>query len=481
MSLPLDSASFDPAATSQLSVADGNRLSAVYDALVATDPATGTVRPKIAESLTSNDGGKKWTLRIRPDVRFSDGTAYDAAAVKANWLRHQNPATGSQQLAGVAAITNLETIPSDPLTLVVTLKSPNANFDRIVARGLSYNASPKVLAENPGSLREHPVGAGPFLLKEWIQGQRQVFVRNPDYWQKDKGLPYLDELVVTVDSDLTHSIENVNDGSDLTATVDPEAIALGRARGQSVTDLRLNGGAMVVFNTARGPFADPRTRRAVALAMSSSEINEKFFGGAATPAQGIFSSTSLVSNIQLKAPENQPEEAARLFDAVTDNGKNPVTFEFIGVFAPKTLAIAQYVQEKLSAYRGVHVNLTKYDISAFIATMTKNSPKWDGAWIQQWFDDPEPGLYESLYSTSPLNISGYANPDVDKAFDDGRLAGSAQSRRTAYTRVQVSLNEDLPIWVYQEAVFATVASSKVVGLKLFNDGVVHWEHVGLRR
>lgn len=114
----------------------------------------------------------------------------------------------------------------------------------------------------------------------------QTYIRNPDYRQKDKGLPYLDELVIRVDLDIRRGIDDLGKAADLTITVDPENIARGRASGLGVEELRLNGGAMVLFNTLRPPFDDPRARRAVAPALDSEEINERFYAGAGTPAKG---------------------------------------------------------------------------------------------------------------------------------------------------------------------------------------------------
>ncbi|NUU23128.1 MAG: ABC transporter substrate-binding protein, partial [Streptomycetaceae bacterium] len=406
LTLPGDAASFDPTQTSFVSVADGNRMVAVYDALVWTDPATGTVQPKIAESLLPEGAGDKWVLRLRPDVRFSDGVAYDAAAVKANWARHQDQSVRSFQMPAVMSIRSLEVDPADPLVLRIGLVAPNANFDRIVARNLSFNVSPAALKpDTVASLRDKPVGAGPFLLKEWIPGQRQVFVRNPDYWQKNKGLPYLDELVIRADMDVKRGVDSLGKDSDLMITVDPENIGLGRSRGMGVQELQLNGGAMVLFNNAAGPFTDPRARKAVALALSSTEINDKFYSGTGVPAKGLFSSSSPLANSQLAAPENNPTEAARLFDQVTANGTKPLEFTYISPSAPTTVAVARYMQQKLSAYRGVSMKIQEVDIPTYIRTVRKGNNTWSAAVGQQWIDDPEPGIYDMLSSSSYSNTS----------------------------------------------------------------------------
>ncbi|MCF2528564.1 ABC transporter substrate-binding protein [Yinghuangia soli] len=484
ITLPGDAASFDPAQTSFVNVADGSRMSAVYDSLVWTDPATGTVQPKIAESLVPVGAlADKWELRIRPGIKFTDGTPYDAAAVKANWARHADFTLKSFQFPAAFTIDHGQTTvdPADPLRLLITLKGRNANFDRLVARNLSFIVSPEALKpENVQKLRTTPVGAGPFLLTEWKQGESQRYVRNQNYWQKDKGLPYLDEVVIRVDIDVKRSVDGIGKSSDLMLTVDPENIKAGKDRGLGVEALQLNGGAMVLFNTKVGPFSDVKARRAMVLSLSSAEINERFYNSTGTPAKGIFSSSSPLASVQLSAPENDPETARKLWNEITANGTKPFEFRYISPSAPTTVDVARFIQQKLSAYPGVKMTIEQVDIPTYIKTVRKGLP-WDAAVGQQWIDDPEPGIWDTIHSQSLANSSGYESPEVDKSLAAARLQTDTDARRDYYTQVQMRLNQDLPFWVYQEAAAAALYTSKVTGLELFNDGLIHWDVIGLRR
>src|SRR5207253_3007805 len=67
----------------------------IYDQLLYQDAATGKVTPGTALSVTPSAGATVWTIKLRPDVKFSDGTAYDAAALKAYWQRMADPANAS--------------------------------------------------------------------------------------------------------------------------------------------------------------------------------------------------------------------------------------------------------------------------------------------------------------------------------------------------------------------------------------------------
>ncbi|MGR7002682.1 ABC transporter substrate-binding protein [Yinghuangia aomiensis] len=111
-----DLISLDPATAELAAYGDGQRMSALYDPLVVFTQASGTVTPQLAKSLTTTDGAR-WTLELRPNVTFSDGTPLDAAAVKFNWERLADPTLLSlhaQTLKGVTLTVVDLTHPDDP-------------------------------------------------------------------------------------------------------------------------------------------------------------------------------------------------------------------------------------------------------------------------------------------------------------------------------------------------------------------------------
>ncbi|MGC0416760.1 ABC transporter substrate-binding protein [Embleya sp. AB8] len=479
MSLPGDSTSLDPFATSYVNVADGSRMSALYDSLVWADPTTGSVRPQIAESLAINGPrADTWQLKIRPNVKFSDGTLLDAEAVRFNWERHKDPKVGSFQRGAASNIASLTV--SSPLTLDIKLVAENANFDHLVTRTLTFIASPTALRASPTGIGDKPVGAGPYKLVSWERGAKQTYTRNPDYWQREKGLPHLDNLTITVDTDVNHSITAVDQGkTDLTVAVDPLATAQAEDKKLGVQRISLNGGQMVVFNMNVAPFKDLRARRAFVFAFSGAELNQKFFGGKGTPAKGIFAASSPVANIQLAASENDKERAKQLFDDVTAGGTKPIKFTYWVPQAPASIRVAEYMKQVLGTYAGVEMDVKIVDIATYVKTVRGGgSTEWQAALGQQWIDDPEPGIYDLLHSKSMTNNSSYENALVDTALEDARRTTDPAQRRDAYTRVQLQVNKDMPFWVYQEAVAAAIHSPRITGVQLINDGVVLWDRIG---
>jgi peptide/nickel transport system substrate-binding protein len=467
----------DPFTAAYNNVVDGNRMAAIYDELVWADPNTGTVQPQLAESLLPKEPtAKVWMLTLRSDVKFTDGTPLDANAVKVNWDRHADPKVQSQQNAAAAG---LQTEVIDDTHLQITLPERNANFDRMVATQLTYIASPKCIASQ--KCAENPVGAGPFMLNpgNWHKGQSLTLDRNPTYFKK--GAPYLDHVVFKVDPDPGHAVGELESGrADATSTIDPVVVAQARDNGLGTVAVILSGGQMISFNTASGPFADPDARRAVANALSADAINQQIFEGTGAVAHGIFSASSPIANNQLDQPDNNPDEAARLFAKVTANGSKPLNATMIIPNAPNTVKVAQYIQQTLAKYPGVKLNVETLDVPTFI-TRSNIERRFEIKIDQTWLPDPEPILVGFLRSDSFSNCCFYKNPAVDQALITARTTTDNTVRRDAYTQVQIALNRDVPFWVYQEAIGTAVFAPRITGVSLHSDGVALFDRIGLRR
>src|SRR5690606_12293696 len=103
-----EQASMDPARFTGSGSSDAQRAFAVYGALVGMNATTGEVDPILAESLTANDDFTDWTLVLRDGLVFSDGSPFDADAVRVNWERIQDPASRSPGLALATSIASME-------------------------------------------------------------------------------------------------------------------------------------------------------------------------------------------------------------------------------------------------------------------------------------------------------------------------------------------------------------------------------------
>ena len=111
-------------------------MGAIYDTLMRIDPATKTFVPQLAESMTSNADGSEFTLKLRPNVKFSDGTDYDADAVVFGLKRHVQ--YGSALAGQVSSIKEYTVV--DKLTVKFTLTASVAELSLRAVRRAGHDS-----------------------------------------------------------------------------------------------------------------------------------------------------------------------------------------------------------------------------------------------------------------------------------------------------------------------------------------------------
>jgi peptide/nickel transport system substrate-binding protein len=123
--------SLDPTVAAGGGATGGIEMAAIYDTLIRWDPVTATYVPRTALAVEPNADATQWTIRVRPEVLFTDGTAYDAAAVKAGLDRHRSPLNRTPSAAHMARVSDVAVV--DALTVVVSLTEPWPGFIAVLA------------------------------------------------------------------------------------------------------------------------------------------------------------------------------------------------------------------------------------------------------------------------------------------------------------------------------------------------------------
>jgi peptide/nickel transport system substrate-binding protein len=440
----------------------------VYDMLMYNDVSTGTIVAQTAESLTSTDA-QNWTLKIRPGIKFTDGTPYDAAAVKFNWLRLQDPANAATKAAQANLIATMTV--SDPVTLQIALKAKNAEFP-IVVTFIPFIASPTAVQAQGASYGSNAnvVGAGPFILKSWQRDNQWVMVRNPNYWEAP--LPYVDQLIVNPIADETQRMNTfLAGGANLTFMgTGTNADQIQKSGVGIEHTMILNGGIGLEFNTKRPPFNDVRARLAVAMAIDPVDYSKVVNSGLQQPITGLFRPDSPFYDPSLSYPWNQPAQAQQLIDQVA--AENGGTFQFeIAAFATTNYALsAQYVQAKMNSFNHVKVTINT-EASALHITNCTQGTFANACGTGLIFDDPEPGwtgIYTCNSSPSP---TGWCNAQFDKDVLDNQVTLNAQQRIADIKDAQKQFYAEVPTLILERRYSWMFSTPAIQNFKYANDGI----------
>jgi peptide/nickel transport system substrate-binding protein len=151
----------------------------------------GKYKPGLALSWDTSADGKTITFKLRQGVTFHDGTPFNAQAVKSNFDNLIPP-----KATILSGITSVEVV--DDYTVRFNLPSyNNLIFYHLALNLATYMYSPEALKKNSADwATTHPVGTGPFMLKDFQPNTSLTLVKNPNYW--DKGLPYLDGIEIAM-------------------------------------------------------------------------------------------------------------------------------------------------------------------------------------------------------------------------------------------------------------------------------------------
>ena len=157
---------------------------AIYDRL-AVYSDSHELLPELAKAIDHNNDFTEWTITLRPNVVFHDGSPLDAAALKMNLEAQQLSPVAGPLLVPVKSI-----FVTGPLTVRISMRTPWSTFPHLLTSQAGFVASPATLTSPEGAA--HPVGTGPFVFDSAVPGQSVEVTKNSSYWRD--GLPRLDAV-----------------------------------------------------------------------------------------------------------------------------------------------------------------------------------------------------------------------------------------------------------------------------------------------
>jgi ABC-type dipeptide/oligopeptide/nickel transport system permease component/ABC-type transport system substrate-binding protein len=264
VALQLEPPTLDPTSGAAAAI-DEVTYRTIFEGLTTLD-ATGRAVPLLATGWTMTPDARIYVFRLRPGVRFTDGTAFDASDVAFSLMRAIRPQSTNAQASALAEIEGIDIL--DPLTVRIRLSEPDAGLPVLLAWGDCVMVS----QQSDDKLATDPVGTGPFRYTSWARGDRLILTRNDAYWGAKPTLRriefrFLSDPAAAFAGLKTHAIDLFPDYPA------PEQLAQLRTdRSLRVTSLPSEGEVILALNNRIGPFRDVRVRRAIAFAIDRRAI-----------------------------------------------------------------------------------------------------------------------------------------------------------------------------------------------------------------
>lgn len=442
----------------------------VYDRILDTD-AAGVVTPGLAQKWEFSADGLTLTLTMRDGVKFHDGTAVDAAAVKANL---DKAITGKGMLAAalLQVVSNVEA--TDSKIVKLTLKQQAAYLPSVLANRAGALVCPSVLTD--ASLETQPCGAGPYKVTLSRQNDRIVYERFEDYWNvKDVQIKTLEMMIQPAEATRLSSFQS----GQLDATyMNAATIDSAKRAGITVDPQSTFTWYGIFVNWSKGDLGNPVVRQAINLAIDRKSIIDRLSFGYASDYQQPFPPNYFANNTTLPSPywSFNAAKAKELLAGAGLTDKVSFTCELANSNAFPDIAAA--VQQQLAAV-GIKMTFT----TATNQAVTQNyfvDGKTDctfGAY--SGVTDPSLALQQLLAPDGALNASHrWLKPEFQTMYEATLKPGNERNA-AIHALVKAVMEESavIPLFYPQRSY---IAKPNVKGLEKFPvDTTTRFTNLGL--
>jgi peptide/nickel transport system substrate-binding protein len=467
MGLELDIPGFDPLKVGVFDTAAESAAALIFDTLTTLDD-NGKVQPKLALSWTPSKDYKTWTFKLRPDVKFQDGTPFNAQAVAWNYARQKDPKNNCRCAFYISNINSVEA--KDDLTLVFNLRDPSVTLPAVLTLPSSNNViqSPSAIQAKGDDYNRNPVGTGPFVIKSWTAGDRMVLEPNPDYW--NKGHPHLARVVLRPLPDAQSRFASLQSGEAQVVWADEyEADNIARAHKDKtlkVLEYVGSGANVYAFNTKVAPFDDVRVRQALVMAIDRKKMSQALTNGLSRPASNPYGDGSWVKCKDDGALPTDPKKAAEL---IKEYGK-PVDFKMLVTATPRGRAVGQVLQQFWKQV-GAKMEIEQVDQATIVPRAFQRQFQLT-PWRIIDLADPDPQMYANFHTGSPVALANYSNPELDKLLEHARVTADETQRSEDYCAISRLINKEaIWFWTFQNTYYA-MTKANVKGIPKMYSGVI---------
>ncbi|WP_244220308.1 ABC transporter substrate-binding protein [Rahnella variigena] len=465
---------------------DENVTNVIFARLIDWD-SQGKLVPGLAESWTVSPDGKTYTIKLRHDLKFSDGSPLTAEDVAFTLTVLYDPkydgdtditlahiTGGDEYKQGKAdSISGLKVI--DPLTLQVTTTQPGATTLQkiggpVLSKAYYGKGYTRGNLDYLRTLHGKPLGNGPYVYDKYIPGQEIRFHANANYY---RGVPPTPRFIYRVTNPSTNFQLFQTGDTDYDAfTSRPDDIEQLKMLG--FANINLYGSSdysKIEFNVRRPALQDVKVRQALIYGLDRQKLIDVVYQGYGSVAIEPIAPISWAYNTDGVNPYKfDPAQANKLLDEAGWKAGS----DGIRVKDGKRLELTLLVSKKVlndalipiakENYQKIGV-LLKPQVVDFNALMSqRKAGNYDlASFSTSTLNDPHDGVWD-YYSTESTE-SGYNNPEVDKLINEGNATLDIEKRKPIYHELYKVLANDPPVILLGNRKILSASSARVTGFK----------------
>jgi peptide/nickel transport system substrate-binding protein len=450
--------SLDPAVTGLVSVSQID--ASIFDTLTYKFAGDPKIYPGLAASYSISPDGKTYDYKLRTDVKFQDGTPFNAAAVKANFDHIADPATKSKSAIGALGPYQETQVVNDHEVKVI-FKQPNAAFENEMSETTFGMSSPTALKKYGSDYSNHPVGTGPFKFVSFTNGQQVRVTRNPDYkWGPTplgSGPAKVSAITFRIlsDSSAQRNALNTNEiqvAGNLTPQ-DVQTAVSGGATKATATSTGMPYGYNI--NVDKAPTNDLAVRQALEYAVDQKSMINTLFQGQFDPANSVLTSSTpgyVKDDFSYDVGKaNQLLDQAgwtKGADGVRSKNGTPLQLNLINITGFGFDDMSTLLQAQLKKV-GIAVTISDQGFPAVATTYNQGAQN-----LANWFYyDADPFTLNTVFACnqvkSGFNWAHYCDSGVDSAITAANATVDRNQRESAYKDIVRKLNASasfLPIY-----------------------------------
>jgi peptide/nickel transport system substrate-binding protein len=442
----------------------------MYDPLIGLDEDEEPL-PYIATDWEVSEDSRSYTLHLRDDVLFHDGTELDAEAIKYNFdIQIEDPdIRGHAYLTETAPVESIEAV--DDYTVQIELGSTDVFFILWLTGWDARPVSPTAREEMGDDFDLAPVGSGPFMFSEYEPDSHLHLVRFEDYWG---GAPLLDGVRYRIiPEESVHTVELEAGTLDIAYGVPIDDVEAMQDAGMIVELRVVPNVTFISFNLAQHPTSELAVRQAIARAIDRDTIIEQTLHGLGEKSRAGMATASPYYREDVPEIEYDPEEAGRILDeagwtmgddGIRERDGEQLRLQILSTDFARYGLYNEIIQEQIREIGidseielhewGAYLDLWRADVDSFHLTFMSFGSTWFSNWYAVGLRSDEYWhIHQMRNSDDPEIIELYE--ELDQIIDEVREIPDPDERAERWREGQELVYENqITFWLWHEEGYA---------------------------